>query len=60
MEKLVLKKQKYRNNDNMCRVRVSGSVYQQMEDLAEKTNMSVTDVATRLFDFAIKHTEVEE
>lgn len=60
MEKLVLKKQKYRNNDNMCRVRVSGSVYQQMEDLAEKTNMSVTDVATRLLDFAIKHTEVEE
>lgn len=60
MERLVLKKQKYRNNDNMCRVRVSGTVYQQMEELAEKTNMSITDVATKLFDFAIRRTEVEE
>ena len=39
-DKIIFKKQKYRNNDNMCRVRVSGSVYQKIEELAERTNMA--------------------
>ena len=60
MEKLILKKQKYRNTDNMCRVRVSGTVYQQIEELAERTNMSCTDVATKLISFALGKVEVEE
>lgn len=60
IEKIILKKQKYRNNDNMCRVRVSGTVYQQIEELAERTNMSCTDIATKLIDFALARVEVEE
>lgn len=59
-DKIIFKKQKYRNNDNMCRVRVSGSVYQKIEELAERTNMSCTEVATKLIDFALERSEVQE
>ena len=38
MDKLILKKQRKRPNDNMYRIRVSGEAYEIAEALAEQTN----------------------
>lgn len=60
MEKIVLKKQRKRANDNLYRVRISGESYEAIEELAERTNMSLTEIATKLLLFALEHVEVQE
>ena len=42
-QKLIFKKQRYRNNDNQCRLRISGTAYEQVERLAEQANMTITE-----------------
>lgn len=58
-EKLVLRKQRRRPNDNLYRIRVSGEAYETVESLAEQTNMSMTDIASRMIMYALEHVEVE-
>lgn len=60
MEKIVLKKQRKRANDNLYRVRISGETYEAIEELAERTNMSLTEIATKLLAFALERVEVQE
>lgn len=60
MEKIVLKKQRKRANDNLYRIRISGESYEAIEELAERTNMSLTEIATKLLLFALEHVEVQE
>ena len=57
---LIFKKQRYRNNDNQCRLRISGSAFEQVEKLAEQANMTITEVGTKLVEFALMHARVEE
>jgi len=58
-DKIILRRQRKRANDNMYRIRVSGEAYEAVENLAERTNMSMTEVATKLLVFAMEHVEVE-
>lgn len=60
MEKIVLKKQRKRANDNLYRIRISGESYEAIEELAERTNMSLTEIATKMLLFALEHVEVQE
>lgn len=57
---LVFKKQRYRNNDNQCRLRISGTAYEQVEKLAEQANMTITEVGTKLVEFALMYAQVED
>jgi len=59
MDKLILKKQKKRSNDNMYRIRVSGEVFELVEELSEKTNLSMTEIASKLISFAAERTEIQ-
>lgn len=58
-DQIILKKQKYRTNDNYYRLRVSGEAYSAIEELSEKTNMSMTEIANKMLMFALSHTKVE-
>ncbi len=60
MDKVILRKQRHRASDNLYRVRISGETYEAIESLSEKTNMSMTEITSKLLMFALKHTEVEE
>lgn len=60
MEKLIIKKQIRRPNDNMYRVRVDGDTYDIIETLAEKTNRSMADICNKMIQFAYKYLEVQE
>lgn len=60
MEKLILHKHKYRQNDNRYRIRVSGEAYETVERLAEETNQSMNDVCSKMLMFAAEHCEVKE
>ena len=57
--KIILKKQRKRANDNLYRIRISGEAYEEIESLAERTNMSLTEIATKLITFALKRVVVE-
>lgn len=59
MDKIILRKQRKRASDNLYRVRISGEAYEAIEDLSEKTNMSMTEITSKLLMFALKYTEVE-
>lgn len=59
-DKIILRKQKRRANDNTYRVRVSGLVYDNLEALSEQTNLSMTEIVSVLLDDALKRVEVEE
>ena len=59
-QKLVFRKQRYRNNDNQCRLRISGTAYEQVERLAEQANMTITEVGTKLVEYALKFAAVED
>lgn len=59
-QKLIFKKQRYRNNDNQCRLRISGTAYEQVERLAEQANMTITEVGTKLVEYALKYAVVED
>lgn len=60
MDKVILKKQRRRASDNLYRVRISGEAFEAIESLSEKTNMSMTEIASKMLMFALAHTEVEE
>lgn len=60
MDKLILRKQKKRANDNFYRVRVSGEAYEVVEDLAEKTNQSMAEIVSKMLLFAAERCEVTE
>lgn len=60
MEKLILRKQRRRPNDNLYRVRISGEAYETVEKLAEVTNMSLNDVVSKMLMFAAAHIEIQE
>lgn len=60
MDKLVIKKQKRRPNDNMYRVRVDGGAYDILEHLANETNRSMTDVCSQMIKFAFDRTVISE
>lgn len=60
MEKLIIKKQIRRPNDNMYRVRVDGDTYDIIERLAEQTNRSMVDICNKMIQFAYKYLEVQE
>ena len=60
MDKVILRKQRHRASDNLYRVRISGEAYEAIESLSEKTNMSMTEITSKLLMFALSHTEVEE
>lgn len=59
-EKLVIKKQMRRPSDNMYRVRVDGDTYEIVEKLAEQTNRSMTDICSKMIQYAYEHIEVQE
>lgn len=59
-EKVILKKQRKRANDNLYRVRISGEAFESIEELSEKTNMSLSEITTKLLSFALQHVEVQE
>lgn len=58
-EKLILRKQQFRSNDNYYRVRVDGDVYEAIQDLSQRTNQSLTEIASKMLRFAMERTEVE-
>ena len=60
MDKVILRKQRHRASDNLYRVRISGETYEAIESLSEKTNMSMTEITSKLLMFVLQHTEVEE
>lgn len=60
MDKLILKKQRKRPNDNLYRIRVSGEAYEIAETLAEQTNQSMTEICSKMILFAYEHCEVKE
>lgn len=60
MDKVILRRQRKRANDNLYRIRISGAVYEDIEVLSERTNMSMSEIATKLLAFALQHTEVED
>ena len=60
MDKVILRRQRKRASDNLYRVRISGECYEEIEELSERTNMSMTEIASKLLAFALLHTEVEE
>lgn len=43
-----------------CLIRVGAEQYQAVLDICDATGRSITDVSSRLLDFAIKNTEVIE
>ena len=57
--KIVLKKQRKHANDNMYRVRVSGEAFESLESLSERTNMSMSELASKLLLFAMDYVVVE-
>ena len=57
-EVLVFRKQRFRANSALYRIRVSGDVYEIVEDIANKTNMSMNEVASIMIRFAADHTEI--
>ena len=58
MEKLILKKQRYRTNSQQYRIRVSGEVYEIVDKLSERTKMSLNEIASKMIMYAYEHTEV--
>lgn len=58
MEKLILKKQRYRTNSQQYRIRVSGEVYEIVDKLSERTKMSLNEIASKMILFAFEHTQV--
>lgn len=60
IDKLILKKQRKRTNDNQYRIRVSGEAYEAVEKIAEATNMSLNEVATKMLEYAVNHVEVQD
>jgi len=60
MEKLVLKKQRYRSTDNHYRVRVDSISKSIVEDISEKTNLCEREVASMMIKFAKENLEIEE
>lgn len=60
MEKLVLRRQRSRQNGNNYRIRVSSEIYGLIETISDKTNMTQTEVANRMIEFAGVHLEIKE
>ena len=58
MENLILRKQRRRTNDQLYRIRVSGETYEIVERLAEQTNMSMNEVASKMILYAYDHTKL--
>lgn len=58
MEKLILKKQRYRTNSQQYRIRVSGEVYEIVDKLSERTKMSLNEIASKMIMYAYEHTKV--
>ena len=58
MEKLILKKQRYRTNSQQYRIRVSREVYEIVDKLSERTKMSLNEIASKMIMYAYEHTEV--
>lgn len=60
MDKLILRKQRRRANDNFYRIRVSGEAFESVEKLAEATNQSMTEICSKMLIFAVEHCEIKE
>lgn len=60
-EKLILKKRRARANGSMYyRVRVTAEAYDIVETIAEKANMTLNEVASRMIMFAAERTDITE
>ena len=57
-EVLVFRKQRFRTNSPLYRIRVGGDAYEIVEDVANRTNMTMNEVASMMIRFAYKHTQV--
>ena len=56
---LVFKKQKFANNSNYYRIRVTGEAYEKIEEISKETNISLNEVATKMILFAAEYSKVE-
>ena len=46
--------------ENSCHIRVGAEQYQSILNLCDETGRSITDVATRLLEFALTNVEVTD
>ncbi len=58
MEKLIIKKQRYRSTDNHYRVRVDSVAKEIIEDISERTNLCEREVVSMMIKFAKDYIEI--
>ena len=58
MEKIIIKKQKYRSTDNHYRVRVDSIAKEIVEDISEKSNLCEREVVSMMIKFAKDYIEI--
>ena len=57
MEKLTIKKDQ-KNNDTVTRtIRISGTTFDKINELAEKNEISFNSVINQIIDFGLQHLE---
>ncbi len=57
-EILVFRKQRFKTNSSLYRIRVGGDAYEIVERIADKTNMTMNEVASMMIKFAAEHSEI--
>lgn len=55
-----VKKERKLPNHQWPRVRVNRETYKAIDDIASEVSLNLSDVTTRLLDFALKHVEIRE
>lgn len=58
MEKLIIKKQRYRSTDNHYRVRVDSVSKEIIKDISERTNLCEREVVSMMIKFAKDYIEI--
>lgn len=59
MEKLLFERSKIPSDRRSLVVRISNHAYKQVQEISIAAGLTVTEVATRMINFAAQHTEVK-
>lgn len=55
-----VKKERKLPNHQWPRVRINRETYKAIDDIANEASLNLSDVTTRLLDFALKHVEIHK
>ena len=57
-EVLVFRKQRYKTNAAAYRIRVPREIYELVESISDRTNITMNEVASMMIRFAAEHSQI--